>query len=344
MQIQTKQIEISGNNVESLKAVVGEAFLVAKPSLSLIEERITKCLDSDAEILTDISSYLLHLGGKRIRPLLCALSGQLFEMSEASEELIDVAAGIEMIHMATLLHDDIIDKSPLRRHQTSAYQKYGLCDTLLCGDFLLVRAFGLCAHLDTFVVEETEQACVELTEGEVLEGRIEIDRPYTLDDYVNVVSKKTGSLFALAACVGAHLAGADEKETQAMKRFGYAAGIAFQMVDDVLDIVADQDLLGKPAGTDLKQKTPSLVNILWYNSKATEALDFFKKEQPSREEAEQAILELKNSSFIEESRKIATSYAEDALSNLDSIANTRINENTKAQLSSIVEYTLSRCH
>lgn len=280
-------------------------------------------------------------GGKRIRPVFTLLVSRLFGMEKPSPEVIDVAAGIELIHMATLLHDDIIDEAPLRRHQPSAYRQFGLAPSLLAGDFLLVRAFGLCARLDDFVVEETERACIELTEGEVLETKLSISSPKTIEDYVTIVGKKTASLFLLSAKLGAHLAGAERSAVQQMANFGYYAGIAFQVIDDILDITAEEDLLGKPAGTDLRQKTPSLLNILWLQSEDPHARAFFEKEAPTLEESKLAATQLKNSPLIHYAQTFALNYANKANAELTQIQG-ELNGAAKNQLFALVEYTLER--
>ncbi len=277
-----------------------------------------------------------------MRPLLTVLSAKLFGMHEASKELLNAAAGIELIHMATLLHDDIIDESPLRRSQESAYSKYGTAKTLLAGDFLFARAFGLCGVLDAEVVRATEQAVVELTEGEVLEGTLSEDTTSSLESYLTVVSRKTASLFALSAFVGAHLAGASSTQKKSLLSFGRDAGIAFQMIDDILDIVSSSDLLGKPAGADLRQKTPSLVNILWLASGDTRAKEFFARDT-SEEEIADTIAHIKTTTVLEESRALASEYAAKARSHLNSIDEDALDLETRENLFALVNYTLTRC-
>lgn len=318
-------------------------FFSAAPGLALIEARIRSRFVSEAEQLQQISLYLLELGGKRVRPLLALLSAKLFGMKVPSEQLVDAASGIELIHMATLLHDDIIDQSPRRRNKESAFFRYGFTPTLLAGDFLWVRAFGLCAHLGDFIVSATERACVELTEGELLEGKLSVETPTSIEEYISIISKKTGSLFALATAVGAHCAGASEAETTLLKSFGEDAGIAFQMIDDILDITADENLLGKPSGTDLRQRTPSLVNILWLASSDPKAQDFFAGSPPTEEEAIASIQALKESSVIEEARSFAQQYAERAKSHLSALSAQRIDEGVRADLFTLLDYTLERC-
>ena len=319
------------------------AFAGAQNGLTLIEQRILSTLEAEAPALSEISKYLLNIGGKRIRPLIAVLSERLFGAADTSQEVIDVASGIELIHMATLLHDDIIDESLTRRNKPSAYSKFGLSSTLLTGDFLFVRAFGLCANLDNFVVRATEDACVNLIEGEELEGRICLRKDYNIEHYINVIGKKTASLFSLAAKVGAYLAGGTQQEVETMSTFGNYSGICFQIIDDILDITAEESLLGKPTGTDLKQKTPSIVNILWYNSGDKKAVEFFTEENKTEHALNDTIAYLKNSAVIEESRFLAMRYASLAKAELNKITSPRIDLQTKDHLEAIIDYTLERC-
>ncbi len=324
-----------------LSDAVLNTFSSHSGNLSMIEDRIKGCLVTEAPPLGEIAQYLLALGGKRIRPLLVLLSGKLFGLQTPNQQIIDVAAGIELIHTATLLHDDIIDQSPTRRSQTSAYHKYGLTDTLLTGDFLLVKAFGICARLDQFVIQATEQACVELTEGEVLEGKLGPARAVSMSEYVKIISKKTASLFRLASATGSHIAGANPADVACMQRFGLQAGIAFQMVDDILDIVADADLLGKPSGTDLRQKTPSLVNLLWLQSGDPVAERYF-SEIEERTDVAPIVASLRQSGIIEEARKFARQYAESAKDAL-AMVSVPVCEESRQSLLAILDYTLERC-
>jgi geranylgeranyl pyrophosphate synthase len=331
------------NNEGLLKESAKAAFLAGASGLLLVEERIRRCLPSEAAALQEISQYLLNLGGKRIRPLLAVLSARLFGMQHLSPQLIDAAAGIELIHMATLLHDDIIDESPTRRSKPSAFVTFGMPQTLLTGDFLLVKAFGLCARLDPYIIENTERACIELTEGEVLEGKLSPSRALSLEGYLNIISKKTASLFALAAAVGAHSAGSTPEVVEKLRLFGHAAGMAFQIVDDILDVTADEDLLGKPSGTDLKQRTPSLVNMLWLRSGDPEAQNFFSKPEPSTEDCRAALARLQNSKIIEESRQMARQAAAEARFHLSSLSEGSFESDIRDKLLALIEYTLERC-
>lgn len=343
IQSRVREAQNLGERIGPAKARVLGAFADAAPGLALVEERIRSCLRSDSELLEKIPQYLLAQGGKRIRPTMALLSAQMFGMNQPSPELVDVSAGIELIHMATLLHDDIIDESPTRRHKRSAYAQFGLMPSLLAGDFLLVRAFGLCAKLDRFIIEATENTCVELTEGEILEGVLSDGVQRSLEDYVTVVGKKTAALFELAGRVGAHLSAHEPQSTRLLGDFGRFAGIAFQMIDDILDVTADEDLLGKPAGTDLRQRTPSLVNIIWLQSGDPAAAEFFKLERIDAAAAAQAMQQIARTSVLDESREIACGYAAKARSALNAVSHPRLKEEVRQQLLSIVDYTLERC-
>ncbi len=348
------------------------AFLSVQPPLLEVEAAIRRKFESDAALLGTISEYLHAQGGKRIRPALCLLAASLFgkhlterehgtldESAELrrqvafqqtafpraalSQQVIDVSAGIELIHMATLLHDDIIDEAPKRRHETSAYRRFGLGPSLLAGDFLLVRAFGLCAHLDDFVVTETERACVELTEGEILETKLSITDHKNLEYYITIVGKKTASLFTLATKVGSYLAGASDEDVKHLAEYGYNAGIAFQIVDDILDITGDEELLGKPAGTDLRQHAPSLVNILWLQSGDGHAGRFFSQAKPTADKIKQALVRLKNSPVIDECRTLARKFAAKANAELHAVSSPIVDAEVRGHLTAILEYTLERC-
>ena len=312
--------------------------------MSQVERLIEKKLVSEAPLLQEISTYLFSLGGKRMRPVLALMSGKALGLPKASDELVQVSAGIELIHMATLLHDDIIDKSPLRRHKESPFIKYGIDTTLLTGDFLLTRAFSLCSHLDEFIVNATESACIELTEGEILEVPLH-HKQHTINEYLTIARKKTASLFRLAALSGAHLASTSDECSYAMGRFGENLGIAFQILDDVLDVVAEENLLGKRSGMDIRERKPSIVNLLWLASGDPEAKPLLLDPGSDDEKfAERAVTLLRKSPVIEEASALARTYASAAEKELIAAAElcTTVNQDTFQGLKSLIYYTLER--
>lgn len=283
-------------------------YLKSVNGLAAVESLIKEKLSSEATILSEISSYLLELGGKRIRPAICLIAARALGQPANETNLIEISAGIELIHMATLLHDDIIDKSKIRRHKSSAFEKYGMTSTLLTGDFLLVRAFSLCSRLDPYIIEKTEQACVDLTEGEVLELPLH-EKSHDLESSLFIARKKTASLFRLACESAAFLCSKDAQVISAMAMFGENLGLAFQIFDDILDITADKETLGKEPGSDIKEKKPSIVNVLWLDSGDSRALKLTEAEELSQEFVNQSIAYLKDSKIIKSARSIAEKYA-----------------------------------
>jgi octaprenyl-diphosphate synthase len=331
------------------------------PGLSSIEALIESRFASDAPLLKEISTYLLSLGGKRIRPMLAILCGQLcglnapFEETKEGRQLIDIAAGIELIHMATLLHDDIIDKSPLRRHKASPLVAFGSENTLLAGDFLLTRAFGLCARLDRYVIERTEEACVALTEGEILEVSL-AKQAHTLETSLTIAKKKTAALFRLAGETASHIAAAGDLATRHLGDFGEKLGIAFQILDDVLDVTSNEEVLGKKNGQDLRERKPSIVNVLWLASGSPGAARLrtpaLQTETATAVELEQeeawvaaSLKELRSGSVIREARELAQRFvagADEALNSAEAACTKPFEKGPQKVLHALMEYVLER--
>lgn len=298
-----------------------EALVAQAPALLTVEQIVRSKFSSKAALLKEIPEYLLSLGGKRLRPLLALSSARLFGMHSPSPQLIDVSAGIELIHMATLLHDDIIDKSPLRRHRESPFLRYGVPSTLITGDFLLTRAFSLCARLDRFVIDATEKACIELTEGEIEELPLS-QRETTLAGVIEVSRRKTAALFRLSAECGAHLAGASPHATELLASCGESIGLAFQVIDDILDITSSQQVLGKKPGQDLREQKPSIVNFIWlaHGSQLANSLLQTSRDGPPEDDViERAITEIMDCGVIEQARRHALNFSLRAIESLDAL-------------------------
>ncbi len=329
------------------------AALALIPEISEVEAIIRDSFRSDVGPMREIPEYLLSLGGKRIRPaitLLCAKAiyasaNQTDRSLPLSSEILSVAAGIELIHMATLMHDDIIDQSPVRRHRESPYAKFGTPLTLLSGDFLLTRAFGLCARLDDTIIAATEQACIELVEGEALETPLYVDQ-HTLESSLTIAHRKTASLFRLAAFSAGHLSGASNESLRAFSEFGESLGVAFQIIDDVLDVTSSEEVLGKQPGLDIIERKPSIVNVLWLASGDPMAERL--KERPITggeiEYAQNSLQLLKSSPYLEQAKTLARSYSArsiEALSRAIPAQQTRQKRATQA-LYAVIDFALER--
>jgi octaprenyl-diphosphate synthase len=284
------------------------------PELKTVEQRIRDTFRSDVALMREVPDYLLRLGGKRIRPALTLLAAKALGINPINEDVLNVSAGIELIHMATLLHDDIIDDSPVRRHQQSPYAKFGTPATLLSGDFLLTRAFGLCAKLDDTIITATEQACIELVEGEALETPLHTEK-HSVATSLTIANRKTAALFRLSAFCAAHIAGQPQQVCEHLAAFGQALGVAFQIIDDILDVTSDEATLGKRPGLDIIERKPSLVNVLWLESGDAAAQRLLTPPSSSEDErsfAASALSFLQTSAIIAEAKRLAVDYAESA--------------------------------
>jgi len=248
---------------------------LVRSELLAVENKLTRLLDSNEALIGEICHYLVDGSGKRLRPLFILLAFRSGGgPDEKVEDAIDAAIALELIHSATLLHDDIIDGGVLRRGKPSAFARYGFAPSLVAGDFLFCRAFELCGRFEERLVRVAAQACIQLTEGEVMEGRMRQNATAMLDDYLGVIERKTASLFAAGGRVAADLAGADAATIAAMDKLGRTFGLAFQMVDDLLDVIGPEEKIGKPVGSDLRAGVLSLPVVLACGDRSAASGDF----------------------------------------------------------------------
>jgi geranylgeranyl pyrophosphate synthase len=289
-----------------------DPFACVSEGLERVEENLARAIRSREQDLTDISAHLILSGGKRVRPMVTLLAYSAFG-GQDTQDIVDIATAIELIHTATLLHDDIIDGAETRRGKESAYKKFGLKSTLVAGDFLFIKAFEFAGKFDETVVQWTADACTLLTEGEILQGHFNRNRAVTLDDYLEIVKRKTASLFHTGAKVGAYLAGAPTALIEEAERYGLNMGIAFQMVDDVLDVVGHVDLLGKPVGMDLRDGNPALPIILAVNNQEPAVSAVFENSKPSEEQIDSALTAIRTGPSIQEAKSLSKRYAREAL-------------------------------
>lgn len=226
--------------------------------LGLVEERIRRSIRSSEPVLTDIAHYVIEAGGKRIRPLVAVLANRAVG-GKNLERVIEIAAALELIHSATLVHDDINDDGGFRRGKEAAYRKFGLQNALVAGDFLFVKAFALGGKFEPEVVDLTAAVCTGIAEAEIVQKRHHGDLSTTREQYLEIIRRKTAMPISAGARLGAMLGGGTPEEIDALTAYGTNLGLAFQIVDDILDVVGDPHVLGKPVGTDLKEGNMTLV-------------------------------------------------------------------------------------
>ncbi len=237
---------------------------VVKDDFSAVNALIIKQLHSDVGLVENIGQYLVEAGGKRLRPLMVLLTANAlgYPQTSGKTEHLDLAAIIEFIHTATLLHDDVVDMSSLRRGRPTANAQWGNAPSVLVGDFLYSRAFQMMVQIGNMDVMAILANTTNLiSEGEVQQLVNAKNPDVTEANYLNVIDKKTAILFAAACEVAAVLCGATAEQRQALRSYGHKVGIAFQLVDDALDYTGDAATLGKNVGDDLAEGKPTLPLI-----------------------------------------------------------------------------------
>ncbi|WP_328188521.1 octaprenyl diphosphate synthase [Marinobacter sp. OP 3.4] len=225
-----------------------------------VNDLIIKRLSSDVPLVEKIAQYIIESGGKRLRPLLVLLSSRAVGYDR--DEHLKLAAVIEFLHTATLLHDDVVDTSDMRRGRSTANARWGNAPSVLVGDFLYARAFEMMVELKSLpIMEILSHATAVIAEGEVLQLMNVKNPDVNEDKYMEVIHNKTAMLFEAASHTGALLAGANEQQEKSLRDYGKHLGLAFQLVDDALDYTGNADAMGKNVGDDLAEGKPTLPLI-----------------------------------------------------------------------------------
>ena len=246
------------------RASLEKLLTLCAPSMAQVNDIITVRMASDVPLIPELASHLIAAGGKRMRPMLCVVGALAASKGQsAPASVLQLAAAVEFIHSATLLHDDVIDKSDRRRGRDTANALWGNEASVLVGDFLFARAFELMVETnDLAVLGLLSSASARITEGEVKQMTMAGAPDSSLDDYFSMIANKTATLFSAAAESGARVAGADEALSKAMHQYGLHLGMAFQICDDALDYEADPAYLGKNGGDDFHEGKITLPVIL----------------------------------------------------------------------------------
>lgn len=300
----------------------------------LIDEVCTKAPGDFSEKL----KHTINSGGKRLRPILVLLCGNLGNFDK--EKLVTVASSVEIIHTASLIHDDVIDNASLRRGSRTIQSKYGKQHAISAGDFLFARAFELISELgDPELISIFTFASNQLSLGE-LDGHFwRYTGKISEKNYLRLIKRKTAALFSAACRAGAYLSGANRKDIEAVSEYGENLGLAFQLYDDLLDIIGNEKNLGKPAGADLSEgfiTFPYLITLR--NGENKRDVLRAVKGQSSKQEIKELISKIKKSDVIEITKKTANKYVDRAVGLSSEISN----ENIAKSLESIGYYVTER--
>ncbi|MBS1052008.1 polyprenyl synthetase family protein [Gluconobacter kondonii] len=302
-------------------------------------------MESPVPLIPQLGAHLVAAGGKRLRPLLTLAASRLcgYQSTPENQRHVGLAACVEFIHTATLLHDDVVDESNLRRGLASANAVFGNKASVLVGDFLFARSFQLMtADGSLKVMAILSDASATIAEGEVLQMVTQNDLSTPVERYLEVIHGKTAALFAAACRVGAVVADRPEAEEVALDRFGTNLGMAFQLVDDALDYAADQQVLGKTVGDDMREGKITLPVLAAYEAGSPEDRAFWER---VIEKGEQTDADLPHAlALIEKTGAIATTiararvYAAEAVEALSIFPDSEL----RRLMAETVQYTVDR--
>ncbi|TCS06720.1 MULTISPECIES: polyprenyl synthetase family protein [unclassified Rhizobium] len=264
-------LEESKNKLASIKPLVD----LTKADMERVNQLILSKAGSDVQMIPEVANHLISSGGKRLRPMLTLAAASLFGYK--GENHIKLATSVEFMHTATLLHDDVVDESDLRRGKSTARTIWGNQASVLVGDFLLGQAFRMMVEVGSLEALDvlSSAACV-IAEGEVLQLSVAKNMETTEDDYLSVIRAKTAALFAAAAEVGPIVAETNKSGRNALKSYGMNLGLAFQLVDDALDYGGKAADLGKNVGDDFREGKITLPVILAYRRGTQEERAFWR--------------------------------------------------------------------
>ena len=286
--------------------------------LEEVEEVMSKVLRSDSPEMTEMCKYVITAGGKRVRPAICILSYYAVGGKEPKRAL-EIGSAFEIIHNATLIHDDINDQGELRRGRKALYKEYSLSKSIITGDFMFAMGFRLIGSTAPEIVDYIVSASAAMGVGEFARKDFENKSDVTEEDYFKIINGKTAELMSAAAKSGAFIFGADMIVVDRLGDYASALGKAFQIIDDTLDIIGDSDTTGKMVGTDLIEGKPTLpiIYAMQDPEHGSEIKKVFKEPNPSMATVEKVIDLIKQTDAIKRCRQKAMEIISEARSNLD---------------------------
>ena len=294
---------------------------LARPDMAAVDALITARMDSPVPVIPALAEHLIAAGGKRLRPHLTVAAARLCGSPAGDDRPLKLAAAVEFIHTATLLHDDVVDGSQLRRGKVAAHLIWGAASSVLVGDFLFARAFELMVEAGSMrALEILARASRVIAEGEVLQLTRAHDLNLGKATYLEIIGAKTAALFAAAAEAGAVAAGADDARVAAMRAYGMNLGLAFQLADDALDYGGNAEALGKNAGDDFREGKATLPLLIAVERTGGREAAFWERVVGRREQTDADFRRARElivgSGALEATLTLAEHYADEARSAL----------------------------
>jgi heptaprenyl diphosphate synthase len=288
-------------------------FNPIKKELKIVERSLIDNINTDIPILDNASTHLIKAGGKRLRPAFTLLAAKIY--SDSLEKAIPVAVALELIHMASLVHDNVIDNSNVRRGAETVKSKWGNRVSVYAGDYILAKSLYLVAgYKRSDMVDVLAEASMKICEGEIIQMRSCYDVNQGFKDYLRRIERKTALLISVSCKLGGMVSDAPQKEIKALTKYGYYLGMAFQVTDDILDFTADEKTLGKPVGSDIRQGVITLPALyaLKNDRKREELGELLSSPELCISQAEKIIKIVINSSGIDYAYDITRRYAQKA--------------------------------
>lgn len=286
-------------------------FDVVRADLEALEEGLLDAVGSPYGLVTEIGTHLVHAGGKRIRPGLCILaarSGKNFSL----ERILPLAETLELIHTASLVHDDVIDGAGTRRGAETANARWGSQIAILSGDYIFARAFALIATegYGDYILKRLSELVCNLSIGEIIQNEMIYKASRDLDAYYERIQKKTADFLEICCELGAVVGGLDPADAKALARYGHAIGMAFQITDDILDILQTEEQIGKPAGNDIRQGIVTLpvIRALSVSSDAKELETIVTNRKMTDEDVRRALAIVRETDGVDFAMKRADDY------------------------------------
>jgi geranylgeranyl pyrophosphate synthase len=314
-----------------------EIYKPVKEDLKLVEARLEQIAQNDIPVLSQMLEFALLKVGKRVRPALTLLSGKFYKYD--LDILVPMAAAVELLHIGTLIHDDMIDNSETRHGKQAVYRVYGTNSALLLGDYLFSRAGSLAATTDNMrVIKRFSETLMTISGGELREAKVAFNPSGARDNYYKWISDKTACLFVMSSECGSVLSGCPDDQVAALKDYALNFGLAFQIIDDILDFVGDQATLGKPIGSDLTEGAITLPSIIYAEKHPSDKIIQEIIVERRKELVPQAVEKVKASSVIDDCRKIAGEFYTKACMSLELLPDC----DARKSLNALVEFVIAR--